>query len=91
MHATRSLWSSFSKLATLWTSNTELTSGYQSYFLVPLTIAIGRRPVLLATGAMAWSGGLWAGYSTSLDSHLAARAFQGLGAGAVEVLVSTRR
>lgn len=47
--------------------------------------------MLLATGAMAWSGGLWAGYSTSLNSHLAARAFQGLGAGAVEALVSIQR
>lgn len=47
--------------------------------------------MLLATGAMAWSGGLWAGYSTSLNSHLAARAFQGLGAGAVEALVSIRK
>ncbi|KAJ0122933.1 hypothetical protein J7T55_011394 [Diaporthe amygdali] len=64
-----------------------LVNGIASYFLVPLTIAIGRRPVLLFTGAMAWSGGLWAGYSTSLSSHLAARAFQGLGAGAVEALV----
>ncbi|KAG8167295.1 hypothetical protein KVR01_002984 [Diaporthe batatas] len=64
-----------------------LVNGIASYFLVPLTIAVGRRPVLLATGAIAWIGGLWAGYSTSLNSHLAARAFQGLGAGAVEALV----
>ncbi|KAG6367709.1 hypothetical protein INS49_001904 [Diaporthe citri] len=64
-----------------------MVNGIASYFLVPLTIAIGRRLVLLATGAMAWSGGLWAGYSTSLNSHLAAGAFQGLGAGAVEALV----
>lgn len=47
--------------------------------------------MLLGTGAMAWAGGLWAGYSTSLNSHLAARAFQGLGAGAVEALVSIRK
>lgn len=71
--------------------NYKLTLCYYRYFLVPLTIAIGRRPVLLATGAMTWCGGFWAGYSHSLNSHLAARAFQGLGAGAVEALVSIQR
>lgn len=47
--------------------------------------------MLLGTALMTWVGGLWAGYSTSLNSHLAARAFQGLGAGAVEALVRTRK
>lgn len=64
-----------------------LMNGIASYFLVPLSIAIGRRPVLLFVGVMAWAGGFWASYSTSLNSHLAARAFQGLGAGAVEALI----
>lgn len=64
-----------------------LANGIASYFLVPLSIAVGRRPVLLFAGACAWIGGLWAGLSTSLDSHLAARAMQGLGAGAVEALI----
>lgn len=64
-----------------------ITNGIASYFLVPLSIAVGRRPVLLLTAVMAWSGGLWAGLSTSLDSHLAARALMGLGAGAVEALI----
>ncbi|KAL1865900.1 hypothetical protein Daus18300_007012 [Diaporthe australafricana] len=64
-----------------------LVNGIASYFLVPLTIAIGRRPVLLLTSAMMWIGGIWAGLSQSLNSHLAARAFQGLGIGAVEALV----
>ncbi|KAF2995290.1 hypothetical protein E8E14_002233 [Neopestalotiopsis sp. 37M] len=64
-----------------------LANGIASYFLVPLSIAIGRRPVLLFTGALAWIGGLWAGLSTSLESHMAARALQGLGAGAVEALI----
>lgn len=64
-----------------------LANGIASYFLVPLSIALGRRPVLLLTGAMAWGGGLIAALSTSLDSHLAARALQGLGAGAVEALI----
>lgn len=64
-----------------------LMNGVASYVLVPLAIAVGRRPVLLAVGVLAWSGGLWASFSTSLDSHLAARALQGLGAGAVEALI----
>lgn len=64
-----------------------LTNGIASYLLVPLSIAIGRRPVLLMTAVLAWAGGLWAGLSTSLESHLAARAVMGLGAGAVEALI----
>jgi MFS family permease len=64
-----------------------LVNGISSYFLVPLSIAVGRRPVLLFAGLLAWTGGLWAGFSNSLPSHLGARCFQGLGAGAVEALI----
>jgi MFS family permease len=64
-----------------------LTNGISSYFLVPLSIAVGRRPVLLACGVMAWSGGFWAAMSRSLDSHIAARCVQAVGAGAVEALI----
>ncbi|KAE9568166.1 hypothetical protein CGMCC3_g15735 [Colletotrichum fructicola] len=64
-----------------------LVNGLSSYILVPLSIAIGRRPVLLLSGFLAWTGGLWAGFSQGLPSHLAARCFQGFGAGAVEALI----
>jgi MFS family permease len=64
-----------------------LTNGISSYFLIPLSISIGRRPVLLACGIMAWTGGFWAGVSRNLVSHIAARCFQALGAGAVEALI----
>jgi MFS family permease len=64
-----------------------LTNGISSYFLVPLSISVGRRPVLLACGVMAWSGGFWAAMSRSLDSHIAARCVQAVGAGAVEALI----
>ena len=64
-----------------------LTNGISSYFLVPLSISIGRRPVILVCGIMAWIGGFWAGCSSSLDSHIAARCFQAVGAGAVEALI----
>lgn len=54
---------------------------------MPLSISIGRRPVLLFCGVLAWSGGYWAGFSRSLESHIAARCMQGIGAGAVEALI----
>ncbi|KAK3904236.1 major facilitator superfamily domain-containing protein, partial [Staphylotrichum tortipilum] len=64
-----------------------LSNGIASYFLVPLSIGIGRRPVLLIAGAFAWVGGFLAAASSSLDVHLVARAMQGLGAGTVEALI----
>jgi MFS family permease len=64
-----------------------LTNGISSYFLVPLSIAVGRRPVLLFCGTLAWIGGLCAGFSRSLESHIAARCVQAIGAGAVEALI----
>jgi MFS family permease len=64
-----------------------LTNGVSSYFLVPLSISVGRRPVLLVCGLMAWTGGLWAGFSHNLESHIAARCVQAIGAGAVEALI----
>ncbi|KAL8354867.1 hypothetical protein RB601_000577 [Gaeumannomyces tritici] len=64
-----------------------LVNGLASYMLVPLSIGVGRRPILLFAGFCAFVGGFWAGGSTSLASHLAARSLQGLGAGAVEALI----
>lgn len=75
-----------SKVALLATIPT-LGNGLASYFLVPLSIGIGRRPVLLFSAVCAWAGGLAAGFSTTFEQHLAARAFQGLGVGAVEALI----
>ncbi|KAK8112065.1 major facilitator superfamily transporter [Apiospora kogelbergensis] len=57
------------------------------YFLIPLSIAIGRRPVLIFTATCSWAGGFWAGSSTSLQAHIAARILHGLGSGAVEALL----
>ena len=64
-----------------------LPNGLSSFLLIPLSIAVGRRPVIIVCGLLAWVGGLWAGFSRSLDSHLAARALLGLGAGAVEAWI----
>jgi MFS family permease len=64
-----------------------LVIGLSNYLLVPLSIAIGRRPVILICGLLAWTAALWGGFSQSLDSHLAARSIQALGAGTVETLI----
>lgn len=64
-----------------------VVNGLASWVLVPLSIAVGRRPVLLLCGALAWAGGIWAAASTGLDSHIAARCFQGIGAGTIDALV----
>ncbi|KAH8885590.1 major facilitator superfamily transporter [Thozetella sp. PMI_491] len=64
-----------------------LANGIASYFLIPLSIAVGRRPVLIATATCSWAGGFWAGASQSLYSHIAARVLHGLGSGAVEALL----
>lgn len=64
-----------------------LSNGVATYFLVPLSTAIGRRPVLLLTSTLSWMSGFWAGTSHSLMEHIAARVFHGLGSGAVEALL----
>lgn len=64
-----------------------LSNGFATYLLVPLSTAIGRRPVLILTSTLSWASGFWAGASTSLTSHIAARVFHGLGSGAVEALL----
>ncbi|KAE9378580.1 MFS general substrate transporter [Stipitochalara longipes BDJ] len=64
-----------------------LIVGLSNYFLVPASIIFGRRPVLIVCGALAWTCAIWAGRSQSLNSHLAARCVQALGAGAVESLI----
>jgi MFS family permease len=61
--------------------------GITNFFFVPLAISVGRRPVILASGLIAMGGAIWAGHSTSLDSHLAARSIQAIGAGTVESLL----
>ena len=79
-----------------------LTAAAASYVQVPLSEAVGRRPVLLLSTACAWAGAVWAGLSSSpavqshvstgaaasaLTQHIAARALVGVGAGAVNALM----
>lgn len=58
-----------------------------TYLLVPLSMAIGRRPIMLLTATLAVLSGFWAGASHSLNEHIAARVFHGLGSGTVEALI----
>lgn len=64
-----------------------LVIGVANLFLVPVAIAIGRRPVLLFTSCVAIGGACWAGASKDFANHLAARCLQAVGAGTVESLI----
>ncbi|KAF4626547.1 hypothetical protein G7Y89_g11612 [Cudoniella acicularis] len=64
-----------------------LMVGLSNYFLVPLSVVVGRRAVLVFCGGIAWVACIWAANSTSLSSHIGARCAQAIGAGAVESLV----
>lgn len=64
-----------------------LSNGVATYLLVPLSMGIGRRPILMLTATLAWISGFWAGGSQSLTQHIAARVFHGLGSGTVEALI----
>ncbi|OAA65699.1 major facilitator superfamily transporter [Niveomyces insectorum RCEF 264] len=72
---------------TLLSSLPMLTNCVASFALVPMSLAIGRRPVLLLTAMLSWIGGFWAGFSTSLHEHLCARVVHGLGSATVEALL----
>ncbi|GAB0138542.1 hypothetical protein EsDP_00006774 [Epichloe bromicola] len=64
-----------------------LMIGVANFFLVPLSIALGRRTILLATGMIALAGCVASGFTHSLGAHLACRVIQALGAGTVESLI----
>ncbi|KAL1900668.1 hypothetical protein Sste5346_002393 [Sporothrix stenoceras] len=61
--------------------------GVSNYFLVPASIAFGRRTVMVFCVVLATFCTLWSGLSQSLPSHIASRCLQAIGAGAVESLV----
>lgn len=64
-----------------------LMIGVANFFLVPLSIALGRRTILLGTGMIALAGCVASGFTHSLGAHLACRVIQALGAGTVESLI----
>lgn len=64
-----------------------LIIGLANYIIVPISIAVGRRPVIVSTSALAIIGGIGAGFTTTLSAHLGCRALQALGVGTVESLI----
>jgi MFS family permease len=64
-----------------------LMIGLANLAMIPLATAVGRRPVIIGCGVLAVAGCVWSGNSQSLDSHLAARCLQAVGAGTVESLI----
>ncbi|RDL33935.1 uncharacterized protein BP5553_08303 [Venustampulla echinocandica] len=65
-----------------------LIVGLSNYVLVPLSIAIGRRPVICLCGLLAWTCTLWAGLSQSLNSHLAGLITLPLGIGSSYIIAN---
>ena len=63
-------------------SSAALFAGIGSFLWIPLSIAIGRRPVFLLCTVILLAGIVWAGFSGSFLQHLAARSLQGLAVGA---------
>lgn len=60
--------------------------GLGNLITVPLSHAVGRRPVFLLSTFVFVLASVWAGLSTSLRSHIAARAIISLAAGSAEAL-----
>lgn len=63
-----------------------LTLGLGNLFWVPLSLKIGKRPVLLMCAAIFFGASVWAAESKSYGSLLAARAVQGFGASSSEAI-----
>ena len=71
----------------LLTSIPMLLVGLSGYVLIPASVAFGRRVVIIFCSLLATICTVWAGVSTSLQSHLAARCLHAVGAGAIESLI----
>lgn len=64
-----------------------LFMGIGNLISMPLAMAIGRRPVFLASMALLVASGIWCAFSKSLESHIAGRDIMALAAGQSEALV----
>ena len=64
-----------------------LIVGLSNYFIVPASVAFGRRALIIFCAVLATVCTVWAGYSTSLESHLLARCLHAVGTGATESLI----
>lgn len=63
-----------------------LFMGIGNLIAMPLAMAIGRRPVFLASALVLLCGSIWCAASTSLGSHIAGRNILSLAAGQSEAL-----
>jgi MFS family permease len=63
-----------------------LFMGIGNIIAMPLAMAIGRRPVLLASALILTLGSIWCASSQSLSSHIAGRNILSLAAGQSEAL-----
>lgn len=61
--------------------------GIGNLISMPLALALGRRPVFLASMALLVASGIWCACSKSLSSHIAGRDIMSLAAGQSEALV----
>ena len=64
-----------------------LMMGISNFVFIPLSNAVGRRPIIILLSTLAFAVLPWAAVSGSLQSHLAARCVQALGTGASVSLV----
>jgi MFS family permease len=64
-----------------------LSMGLGNFIFVPISLAIGRRPVYLFSGALLFLASVIAANNTSYEYHLAARIVIGFAAGQSEALV----
>jgi MFS family permease len=63
-----------------------LFMGIGNLIAMPLAMAVGRRPVFLASALILTVGSIWCASSRSLGSHIAGRNILSLGAGQSEAL-----
>jgi MFS family permease len=63
-----------------------LFMGIGNLIAMPLAMAIGRRPIFLASAAVLLAGSIWCAASTSLGSHIAGRNILSMAAGQSEAL-----
>lgn len=63
-----------------------LFMGIGNLIAMPLAMAIGRRPIFLASALLLVIGSIWCATSTSLGSHIAGRDLMSLAAGQSEAL-----
>jgi MFS family permease len=70
-------------------SGASLLQGTSNIIWMPLVNKYGRRPVYILSFSVYFAATIWAAFTTSWKSYLAARIFIGFGSGAAETLVGS--